>query len=106
MIDVGVFVVMFRLWFDKGTLLLRGEVGTPYGRWDLRSGCYRIKACYYRAVLDYFRESNIGVEDAVLNLPPVEQLRDSVELRSYQNEALDKWLAAGKSGVLVMPTAA
>ena len=106
MIDVGVFVVMFRLWFDKGTLLLRGEVGTPYGRWDPRSGCYRIKACYYRAVLDYFRESNIGVEDAVLNLPPVEQLRDSVELRSYQNEALDKWLAAGKRGVLVLPTAA
>ena len=26
---------MLRLGFDKGTLLLNGEVGTPYGKWDL-----------------------------------------------------------------------
>ena len=26
---------MLRLWFDKGTLLLKGEAGTPYGKWDL-----------------------------------------------------------------------
>jgi superfamily II DNA or RNA helicase len=97
---------MFRLWFDKGTLLLKGAVGTPYGKWDSRSGCYRIKACHYRDVLDYFRESNIHVEDAVSNLPPLEQMKGNVELRSYQNEALDKWQAAGKRGVLVLPTAA
>jgi superfamily II DNA or RNA helicase len=97
---------MFRLWFDKGTLLLKGAVGTPYGKWDQRSGCYRIKACHYRDVLDYFRESNIHVEDAVSNLPPLEQMKGNVELRSYQNEALDKWQAAGKRGVLVLPTAA
>ncbi|XES78655.1 MAG: DEAD/DEAH box helicase family protein [Candidatus Bathyarchaeia archaeon] len=97
---------MFRLWFDKGTLLLKGEVGTPYGKWDQRSGCYRIKACHYKDVLDYFRESNIHVEDAVSNLPPLEQIKGNVELRAYQNEALDKWQTAGKRGVLVLPTAA
>jgi DNA or RNA helicases of superfamily II len=97
---------MPRLWFDKGTLLLKGEVGTPYGKWDPRSGCYRIKACHYKDVLDYFRESNIRVDDAVPNLPPIEQLRGSIELRSYQSKALDKWLAAGNRGVLVLPTAA
>jgi superfamily II DNA or RNA helicase len=97
---------MFRLWFDKGTLLLKGAVGTPYGKWDSRSGCYRIKACHYRDVLDYFRESNLRVEDAVSNLPPLEQMKGNVELRSYQSEALDKWQAAGKRGVLVLPTAA
>lgn len=59
---------MPRLWFDKGTLLLKGEVGTPYGKWDPRSGCYRIKACYYRDVLGYFRESRIRVEDGDLDL--------------------------------------
>ncbi len=97
---------MPRLWFDKGTLLLRGEVGTPYGKWDPRSGCYRIKACHYRDVLDYFRESNIRIEDAVPNLPPLEQLKGNVELRSYQSEALEKWRVAGNRGVLVLPTAA
>ena len=97
---------MPRLWFDKGTLLLKGEVGTPYGKWDPRSGCYRIKACHYKDVLDYFRESRIKIEDAVPNPPALEQLKGNVELRSYQSEALDKWLGAGNRGVLVLPTAA
>ena len=97
---------MRRLWFDKGTLLLRGEVGTPYGKWDPRSGCFRVKACYYRDVLGFFRESGLSFEDAVFDLPAFEQLEGSVELRAYQDKALDSWLAADKRGVLVLPTAA
>lgn len=87
-------------------MLLRGEVGSPYGRWDSRSGCYRVKACHYRDVLEYFGESRVKIEDAVLDLPAFEQLKCNVELRAYQSEALDKWLTAGKRGVLVLPTAA
>ncbi|MDR2707201.1 MAG: DEAD/DEAH box helicase family protein [Nitrososphaerota archaeon] len=97
---------MFRLWFDKGTLLLSGDVGTPYGKWDPRCGCYRVKACHYRDVLDFLGESNVSFEDSVFDLPAFEQLEGSVELRVYQDKALDKWLAAGKRGVLVLPTAA
>lgn len=102
----NLLVDMLRLWFDKGTLLLKGEVGTPYGKWDQRSNCYRIKACHYKDVLDYFKESNIPVQDAVSNLPPLEQIKSNMKLRSYQNEALNKWQAADKRGVLVLPTAA
>jgi superfamily II DNA or RNA helicase len=97
---------MHSLWFDKGTLLLRGEVGTPYGKWDPRSDCYRVKALHYRDVLEYFRESKIKIEDSAPNLPALEQLNGNVELRPYQSEALDKWQRAGKRGVLVLPTAA
>jgi len=97
---------MSRLWFDRGTLLLKGTVGTPYGKWDPRNNCYRVKACHYRDVLDFFKESNLCVEDAVLNLSVLEQLQGSIELRAYQNKALDQWVGAGKRGVLVLPTAA
>ena len=97
---------MSRLWFDKGTLLLKGAVGSPYGKWDSRCGCYRVKSCYYRDVLDFFKESNLSVEDVTLCLPAFEQLSGSVELRSYQSEALDRWVGAGRRGVLVLPTAA
>jgi superfamily II DNA or RNA helicase len=97
---------MIRLWFDKGTLLLNGEVGTPYGRWDPRVGSYRIKAIHYRDVLEYLRESEIQYEDSVQKLPPVEQIECTVELRSYQREALDKWRHSRMKGVLVLPTAA
>lgn len=97
---------MFRLWFDRGTLLLSGEVGTPYGRWDPRVGCYRIKAVYYRDVLAYLEESGFSYKDEVLKLPPLEPLKCRVEMRSYQEEALAKWQHAGMRGVLVLPTAA
>lgn len=97
---------MLRLWFDKGTLLLKGEVGSPYGKWDPRSGLYRLKACHYKEALDYFRESRIRFDDDVLSLPPLEQLKGKVELRAYQSKALDNWRRAGNRGVLVLPTAA
>ena len=97
---------MLRLWFDKGTLLLKGEAGTPYGKWDPRIGCYRIKAHHYRDVLEYLAESKLQVEDDVPMLPPLEQLKSNVALRDYQNEALNNWCKARNRGVLVLPTAA
>jgi superfamily II DNA or RNA helicase len=97
---------MIRLWFDKGTILLKGEVGTPYGKWDPRVGCYRIRALHYRDVLSYLEESKLSFQDEVPALPPSETLKDSVELRSYQDEALRRWRHAGMRGTLVLPTAA
>jgi superfamily II DNA or RNA helicase len=97
---------MPRLWFDKGTLLLKGEISTPYGKWDPRSDCYRLKASHYKDAVDYFKESRIRYEDDVPNPPPLEQVKRNVELRTYQNKALDNWCRAGNRGVLVLPTAA
>jgi superfamily II DNA or RNA helicase len=97
---------MVRLWFDKGTILLKGDVGTPYGKWDPRVGCFRIKALYYRDVLAYFEESKIPFEDSVQQLPPLETLKSNVQLRSYQESALDRWQRNENKGVLVLPTAA
>jgi hypothetical protein len=101
-----VSVVMLRLWFDRGTLLLKGEVGTPYGKWDPRIGCYRIKVCHYRDALEYLKESNLEYEDDVPKLPPLEQLKNNVKLRAYPNKALDSWCRAGSRGILVLFTAA
>ena len=97
---------MVRLWFDKGTLLLKGNVGTPYGKWDVRVGCFRIKALHYRDVLAYFEESQISFEDSVQQLPPLETLKSTVQLRSYQESALSRWRRNENRGVLVLPTAA
>jgi superfamily II DNA or RNA helicase len=97
---------MLRLCYDKGTLLLKGQVGTPYGKWDPRVGCYRIKAYHYRDVLEYLAESKLQVEDLAPVLPPLEQLRSNIALRDYQNQALDNWCRARNRGVLVLPTAA
>jgi superfamily II DNA or RNA helicase len=52
------------------------------------------------------KESNVSFDDEVLQLPPSEALKSSVQLRAYQNDALDRWRHAGMRGVLVLPTAA
>ena len=101
-----VSVVMLRLRFDRGTLLLKGKIGTPYGKWDPRIGCCRIKARHYRDALEYLKESNLEYEDDVPKLPPLEQLKNNVKLRAYQNKALDSWCHTGNRGILVLPTAA
>jgi len=85
---------------------LKGDIGTPYGKWDPRVGCFRISALHYRDVLAYFRESKIPLEDRVQQLPPLETLKSIVQLRSYQEEALSSWRRSKNRGVLVLPTAA
>ena len=97
---------MVHLWFDKGTLLLKGDVGTPYGKWDPRVGCFRVKALHYRDVLAYLKESHVPFEDNVPQLPPLETLKSTVKLRPYQESALKRWQRAQNRGVLVLPTAA
>ena len=81
-------------------------MGTPYGKWDPRVGCYRIKPYHYRDVLEYLAESRVKVEDDVPLLPALEQIRSNVALRNYQNKALDSWYRARNRGILVLPTAA
>jgi superfamily II DNA or RNA helicase len=97
---------MNNLWFDKGTLLLKGTVGTPYGKWDSRVNCFRIKALNYRDVLAYLEESHIVFQDKVSQFPPLENVKSTIQLRPYQKLALEKWQRAGNRGVLVLPTAA
>ncbi|MCJ7768339.1 DEAD/DEAH box helicase family protein [Candidatus Bathyarchaeota archaeon] len=97
---------MLYLRFDMGTLLLKGDVGTPYGKWDPRVDCDRIKAVHNRDALTYLEESGFPLKDEVLNLPPVEPLKSTVMLRPYQKEALARWRGAGMRGILVLPTAA
>ena len=81
-------------------------MGTPYGKWDPRVGCFRIKALHYRDVLAYLAESHVSFEDDVKQLPPRETLKSKIQLRPYQESALQKWQRARNRGVLVLPTAA
>ena len=97
---------MILLRYDKGSLLIRGEVGTPYGQWDPRVGAFRAMAIYYREVLAYLKRSRILYRDEAANPPPVPTLSCRVELRPYQKAALDAWFDAGSRGVIVLPTAA
>lgn len=95
---------MISLRFDKGSLLIRGEVGTPYGQWDPRVEAYRAMAIYYSDILNYLERSKIHYKDTALDPPPCPIMTCKIELRPYQKEALEAWITAKKRGVIVLPT--
>jgi len=97
---------MIVLRYDGGSLTIHGEVGTPYGQWDPRVGAFRAMALYYPEILAYLERSHVPYRDEVADPPPVPTFSCQVELRPYQEAALDAWLDAGKRGVIVLPTAA
>jgi superfamily II DNA or RNA helicase len=92
--------------YDRGSLLIHGEVGTPYGQWDPRVGAFRVMAIYYQEVLAYLDRSRMVYLDEAANPPPISALSCQVKLRPYQKAALDAWFDAGGRGVIVLPTAA
>lgn len=86
--------------------MIRGNVGTPYGRWDPRVNAFRAMALHYRDILEYLERSGLEFEDRVLDLPPCPRLSCKVRLRPYQRKGLEAWIKADRRGVLVLPTGA
>ncbi len=103
---VAVVISMNVLRYDKGSLLIRGDTGTPYGQWDPRVGAFRAMAIYYPEILAYFRRSRMPYIDEAANTLPVPTLKSQIELRPYQKAALDAWFDADCKGVIVLPTGA
>jgi len=99
-------VLKVSLFFDRGTLLIRGDVGMPYANYDPRVGAYRAQALYYRDLVDYFKRSGIEIEDRVMDPLPAPPFSHRTKLRPYQEEAVHRWVMAGKRGVVVLPTGA
>jgi len=92
--------------FDKGSLLVNGETGTPYGQWDPRVGAFRAMAIYYPEILAYFNRSQMSFRDEAANPLPIPELSCKIELRPYQKAALNSWCDAGYRGTIVLPTGA
>jgi superfamily II DNA or RNA helicase len=97
---------MIRLKYDRGTILLEGEVGTPYARWDPRVDAFRAMALYYPDILEYLDRSHLSIQDEVVDSLPIPPLASEVRLRPYQQAALEAWLDAGRRGVIELPTGA
>ncbi|HMA96385.1 MAG TPA: DEAD/DEAH box helicase family protein, partial [Polyangiaceae bacterium] len=102
--------MMLQLTFDRGTLILRGALPPqsidklPGLVWDPRIENRRAPAFRYREIVTQLR---------VLNLPFVDDVFGTIQrlnsvpippLRPYQHAALMSWDAAGKVGLLVLPT--
>jgi superfamily II DNA or RNA helicase len=92
------------LTFNRGTILVRGDVRIPNSTWDERSKRFRAMALHYMDIVDYLNNSKIGFTDNVLDLIPCPELHSNITLRDYQKQALDAWILNSKRGVIVLPT--
>jgi len=92
------------LTFDRGTILVKGDIQVPNSTWDERSKAFRTMALQYRDIIDFLKLSAFDFTDNVLDLLPCPELQSSVVLRDYQTQALDAWTANGNRGIIVLPT--
>lgn len=95
---------MIRLAYDKGTILVFGNVRVPGSVWDSRAGAYRAPAILYRDIKAYVASSGFSCRDDVLDLVPCPELAMKTVLRDYQERAVLAWDRAGEWGVVVLPT--
>ncbi len=97
--------------FDRGTLILhpppRGKAWVDFATWDDRVERFRIAAMHYRALVETLQADGTAFNDDAKAFQPL-TLACQIERQPYahQAEALQAWIAAGRQGVVVLPTAA
>jgi superfamily II DNA or RNA helicase len=98
---------MVEISFDRGTIIVRGDVRVPHTSWDSRINGFRGLALHYPDIIQYLERSGIEYRDKVLDLLPMPHIAvPEIELRDYQEEALRSWFRAGRRGTIVLPTGA
>ena len=99
-----------RIAFRDGTLLVEAprETELPLINWcvyDARYNVWRGNGCDYYAVVAYLYKNKIPYRDDAREYRTVELAFQDVRTpRSYQQEALNAWIAAQRRGVIVLPT--
>ncbi len=97
--------------FDRGTLLLHppppGKAWLDYATWDDRVERFRLPALHYRRLLEALQAEGTRLVDQAPAFGPL-PLVPALEMTPYphQQAALVAWLAAGRQGVVVLPTGA
>ncbi len=89
--------------YHRGTIVIKGDVQIPYATFDHRTKCFRVLAYKYRDIIEYLKRSNVDFVDNVLDPIPTPFFDVNIELRSYQERALDRWMET-KKGCIILPT--
>ncbi len=97
---------MIHLVFDKGTIVIRGNIRVPGSVWDSRSQAYRALGLYYKDIKAYLDASGFEYRDDVMEPVPCPEIKTKTVLREYQEKAVAAWQRADRWGVVVLPTGA
>src|ERR671924_94322 len=97
--------------FDRDTLLLHppppGKAWIEFATWDDRVERFRIPAMHYRRLIEALGAEGTPLLDKAPEFGAL-ALVPALEMTPYphQRSALEAWLAAGRMGVVVLPTGA
>lgn len=94
---------------DGGTLVMR-EVPPPaadFFTWDARSQNYRAPGSDYRQIIERLRQAGVSVRDEAASFVKLDlSFARDITPYPHQTAALQAWKAAGRRGVVVLPTGA
>lgn len=96
---------MIFLRYDRGFIVAKGGP-IPHGEYDSKTDSYRAPAFRYGEIVEHLTRSDIDYRDEVFEGLECPELALNIELRDYQEEALEAWRKAGLSGLIVLPTGA
>jgi superfamily II DNA or RNA helicase len=89
--------------FEDGSVRVGGADPDLSGLERDPAGTLRAPAYRYAALRDALDDAGRKLDDRVLQTVPLDVV-SPYELRAYQREAIDAWEAAGRRGVLELPT--
>jgi superfamily II DNA or RNA helicase len=101
------------LTYDRGTVVVAsGPAGFNYNSlpgvlFDPRTNTHRAQGRHYRAIVEHIIRAKLPYTDQARgweNKPTGWKLNNERTPRQYQLDALRKWIAGGRRGVVVMPT--
>jgi superfamily II DNA or RNA helicase len=95
--------------YDKGTILIDGNINTPYSVYDPRVNKNRSLARHYQDIICFLEKNNQDYIDNVkdyIDCPFQVKTSDTNVLRDYQKDALESWLSQNKKGCIILPTGA
>lgn len=99
-----------RITFDRGTITIGaahlGAISVPGLLWDERVGVYRARAMDHPRIRDALIQAGFGVKDEALASGDCPGEWIGIELRPYQEAALDAWELLGRRGLVILPTGA
>ena len=98
-----------KLFFDKGTIRIEDSklIRIPGTKYDGRSKIFRSYGLNYSEIIEYLKKSDLDFADYVTNFipSPVFQMRN-LDLRDYQQQAIQNWEKSSMRGCVVLPTGA
>lgn len=98
-----------KLSFDKGTISIENSrlIRIPGTKYDERTKSLRSPGMNYSEIVEYLKKSDLSFVDKVsdFNPSPVFQIK-GLELRDYQQQAIQNWETASMRGCIILPTGA